>query len=73
MSKNNNRAKVKHAFNNKIYKALLLEFYYPVYSDDGVYMYPPCRRGFKNSNKQIYSYQVRMYKTWKHTRLHQWK
>lgn len=34
---------------------------------------PRYRAGFKNSGKQILSYQVRMYKTWKHNRKTQWK
>jgi len=43
------------------------------YWDEGINFYPRFRRGFNNSNKQIMSYQVRMYKTWKHNRQTQWK
>jgi len=42
------------------------------YWDEGINFYPQYRRGYKNPNKRIMSYQVRMYKTWKHTRKKQW-
>ena len=43
------------------------------YWDEGINFYPRYRKGYKNSNKRIMSYQVRMYKTWKHNREKQWK
>jgi len=43
------------------------------YWDEGITYYPKYRRGFKNSGKCIMSYQVRMYRTWKHNRKTQWK
>ncbi len=43
------------------------------YCDDGISFYPLYRRGFKNPNKTIISYQIRMYKTWKHNRKKQYK
>ena len=43
------------------------------YGDEGVSFYPRRRKGFKNPNKQLYPYQVRIYKTWKHNRKTQWK
>lgn len=43
------------------------------YWDEGINFYPRYRKGYKNSGKQIMSYQVRMYKTWKHNRKTQWK
>ena len=43
------------------------------YPDEGVNFYPKYRRGFKNKNKRIMSYQVRMYRTWKHNRKTQYK
>lgn len=43
------------------------------YWDDGVNFYPEYRKGFKNPNKRLMSYQIRMYKTWKHNRKTQWK
>ncbi len=73
MSKNRNRAYLNKAQNGREYHIMLLNELYPPYWDDGVYLYPRYRRGFKNSNKQIYSYQVRMYRTWKHNRKTKWK
>jgi len=43
------------------------------YWDEGINFYPKYRKGFKNPNKGIMSYQVRMYKTWKHNRENQYK
>jgi hypothetical protein len=43
------------------------------YWDEGISFYPSYRKGFKNPTKRIMSYQVRMYKTWKHNRKTQWK
>lgn len=43
------------------------------YGYEGVPFYPMYRSGFKNPTKQIMSYQIRMYKTWKHNRYTQWK
>lgn len=40
---------------------------------EGINFYPKYRRGFKNPNKTIMSYQIRMYKTWKHNRKKQHK
>lgn len=45
----------------------------PYWWDDGVMYYPRYRAGFKNPNKQIMSYQVRMYRTWKYNRKTKWK
>lgn len=73
MSVNRNRAKLLIAYNNKVYRRILINMYYPAYWDDGLVPYPHCRRGFKQQKKRIYYYQVRMYKTWKHNRKNQWK
>ena len=43
------------------------------YWDEGLNFYPRYRRGFKNPNKQLMSFQIRMYKTWKYNRKNQWK
>lgn len=43
------------------------------YWDEGIRMYPNHNRGTKCSNKRIFNFQRRMYKTWKHNRKHQWK
>lgn len=73
MSKNRNRGKLDKSNNNHEYKILWLKEEFPMYWDEGVNFHPRNRKGFKNSNKQIMSYQVRMYKTWKHNRQTQWK
>lgn len=73
MSKNRNRGKLNKSNNNHEYKILWLKEEFPMYWDEGVNFYPKNKKGFKNSNKQIMSYQVRMYKTWKHNRQTQWK
>lgn len=57
---------------NKEYKIVTNDKFDP-YWDEGYDFYPRYRRGFKNSNKTIMSYQVRMYRTWKHKRKTQWK
>ena len=73
MSKKRNRAKLNKATNNKEYRIIFLNYEYPRYWDEGIHTYPNYRRGFKNPNKTIMRYQVRMYKTWKHNRKTQWK
>lgn len=73
MSKNRNRAKLNKAFNNKEYYKLLWDDLYGTYWEEGINFYPKYRAGFKNPNKQIYSYQIRMYKTWKYNRKFQYK
>lgn len=73
MSINRNRARLSKAKTNKEYLALRFIDDYGLYWDEGISFYPQYRRGFKNPNKHIMSYQVRMYKTWKHNRKTQWK
>lgn len=58
---------------SKEYKIVTNDKISEPYWDEGYYTYPRYRRGFKNSNKGIYSYQVRMYKSWKHNRITQYK
>lgn len=41
--------------------------------DEGISFYPKWRPGKKNPNKTLMSYQVRMYRSWKHNRKTQWK
>lgn len=43
------------------------------YWDECIVYYPRYNRGTNHSNKGLMSYQVRMYKTWKHNRKTQWK
>ena len=62
MSINHNRAKYNKAQTRRGYKNLLYDDLYPPYWDEGIRFYG-----------KIMSYQVRMYKTWKHNRITQWK
>lgn len=73
MSKNRNRTKLNKAETNKEYKVLSLIEEYPPYWDDGIIFYPRYKRGSKNPLKRIFSYQVRMYRTWKYNRKTKWK
>ena len=73
MSKNRNRAKLDKAENGREYHLLYLNELYPMYWDEGVHTYPKYRRGYKNPNKYLMKYKVRMYRTWKHNRKNQWK
>ena len=73
MSQKRNRAYLNKAKNGRIYHIMLLNDLYPPYWDEGTEFCPQYRRGFKNPNKQLLMYQVRMYKTWKHNRKTQWK
>jgi hypothetical protein len=65
--------RIKITTNRREYHILFLNEMFPPYWDEGVYLYPRYRRGYKNPHKQILSYQKRMYRTWKHTRKTHWK
>jgi hypothetical protein len=73
MSKHRNRAKLNKATNSREYFIVLLNYEYPMYWDDGIVEYPKYRKGFKNPNKRLFKYQVRMFRTWKYNRKTQWK
>lgn len=73
MSINTNRARLSKAIDNKSYRRIWIQFEYSKYWDEGINFYPRYKRGSKNPNKRIQSYQVRMYKTWKYNRNTQWK
>lgn len=73
MSINRNRQKLKQSTCSNDYKKIWLDYLYPKYWDEGYYLLPRYRRGFHNPNKYIFSYQVRMYKTWKYNRRTQFK
>ena len=62
MSKNRNRAKLNKAETSKEYKCIQINILYPPYWDDGIV--------FRNG---LFSYQYRMYKTWKHSRKTRYK
>lgn len=57
----------------KEYKVVTNDKIKEPYWDEGIMFYPRYRKGYKNPNKTIMSYQVRMYRTWKHNRKTQWK
>lgn len=57
----------------KEYKLVTNRFYKEPYWDEGLHFYPTIRWGYKNPIKQILSYQIRMYRSWKHNRKTQWK
>ena len=73
MSTNRNRAKLNKVQDGRTYRVVWINELYPLYWDEGCNFYPKYRKGFKNSNKQLMSYQVRMYRSWKHNRRTQWK
>ena len=74
MSINYNKAKTKKCSSKKEYNNQQLRMSYPPYWDECMRFYSKLNnRWAKPSNKQILSYQVRMYKTWKHNRKTQWK
>lgn len=74
MSINLNRSKLDKAHNSHEYRIFFLKEEYPPYWDEGLYLYPRTVHSWaKNTGKRLMSYQLRMYKTWKHNRLTQWK
>jgi len=73
MSTNINRKKLNKAINGSDYKKLKLADLYPMYWDECCVFYPRHHRGTNHSQPKLWSYQIRMYKTWKHNRAHQWK
>ena len=64
---------LKTTTNRREYRKAFLKEEFPPYWDEGVHLYPEYRPGYKNSHKLLFSYQIRMYKTWKHNRKTQWK
>ena len=69
-----NRNRIRQARDNHEYRILFLKEAYPPYWGEGMYLYPRKAHCWaKSSNKGLMSYQLRMYKTWKHNRKTQWK
>lgn len=62
----------KQFFNNRQYRILFV-FDHDRYFDEGKTYYPKYRKGFINPNKRLFSYEVRMYRTWKYNRKTKWK
>lgn len=57
----------------RVYKIVTNDCYGDPWWNEYTNYYPRWRRGYKNPIKRIMSYQVRMYRTWKHNRKTQWK
>lgn len=62
---------LKTTDNRKVYRKLQCDP--DPYWDEGLMFYPRRNRGTHHCDPQLLAYQVRMYKTWKHNRRHQWK
>ena len=73
MSVNYNRAPLKNCTTRREYKIKWMKAEYPPYWDEGLYLYPKWRRGYKNPNKYIFNGQRRCWRTWKYNRKTQWK
>lgn len=84
MSKNKNRKRLEKAEDNKVYNILQKGFkeYCPICSKRSgrygatcgpVRWWPKYKQGFVNTHKCIATWEVRIYRTWKHTRETQWK
>ena len=63
MSKNINRARLSKAHNNNEYRKILLNYYYPPYSEEWVTWH----------HGNLPNHKWREYKTWKHNRKTRWK
>lgn len=78
MSINRNRGKLSKAKSNREYNKILWDSEYGMYWDECVNYYPKYNRGTKKGQKKFWrkqkmSYQIRMYRTWKHNRKTRWK
>jgi len=73
MSVKFNRAHYNLAHTPKEYKKKMINMDYPPYWDEGITFYPKRNRGTNHMWPKLYSYQIRMYRTWKHNRKTQWK
>jgi len=58
--------------NRRVYKILTTIEDDP-YCDEGVIFYPRWKKGTRQRYPKLMSYQIRMYKTWKHNRKTKWK
>ena len=64
---------IERTTNRREYKILTTVDQDPYPEEYGSYMKrKPGRRGWRKS-RLIWGHQIRMYKTWKHSRKHQWK
>jgi hypothetical protein len=67
------RAKLSKAVSGNEYHKMLIKMLYEPYWDECIVFYPRRNRGTHHCRPKLMSYQVRMYKTWKHNRKTQWK
>lgn len=63
MSKNRNRAKLNKAKTSKEYLSIQYNINYPIYWDECISF----------NGVGLMGWEIRMYKSWKHTRKKQWK
>ena len=74
MSVNYNRAHTKKCVSRREYLRRQINLDFPPYWDEGVSFYPRKNPGTHSVRwPKLYSYQIRMYKTWKYNRKTQWK
>lgn len=73
MSVNYNRAYFNRGVTPQEYIRFRKRWDCPPYWDEGLYLYPKWRRGYKNPNKYIFNGQRRCWRTWKYNRKTQWK
>lgn len=73
MSVNFNRAYTKNAQTRKEYKRKQVNLDYPPYWDECIKFYPRKNSGTHHPYPKLFSYQIRMYRTWKHSRKTQYK
>lgn len=73
MSKNRNRSRLNNSTCSREYKLILINLCYPKYWDEGISFYPKIKIGFKNPNKRLMKYEIRMYRNWKYNRKKQWR
>lgn len=72
MSINHNRTRGKNLTTRKEYRFRVVLNNEPYY-DEGCGSYPKWRPGFKNTGKQLYRFQQRNFRSWKHNRKTQYK
>jgi hypothetical protein len=76
MSQNVNRSKLKKAKTSKEYNSIQYNDLYPLYWDEGINYYPRYNRGTKSpcrKQRQLQSFERRMYRSWKCNRKTRWK
>lgn len=59
------KSKISKTTTSRLEYKVLTRCLKDLYWCEGITFYPITRKGFKNSNRQLMSYQIRMYKNWK--------